>query len=398
MSGEKPRRGDLVAVTGATGFVGQAVLMAAGRHQLDVRALTRRKQRLRGGVEWVDGDLADVPALKRLMDGASAVIHIAGVVNAPDAAGFEEGNVQGTLRVIEAAHEMGVSRLIHVSSLAAREPQLSMYGASKLRGEKLVRASGLDWSVVRPPAVFGPRDTEMLELFRLARRGVIPLPPPGHLSIIHVADLAELLLALLPSGEDVTRKVFEPDDGEPGGWTHVALARAIGAAVHEPLWKVAGSQFLLTDDGAIERTASRGLRDGCFVNASGHPDPEGAFIELAVPSFNDIRLRTITLPRRAVERSPAESASAAIGAAVREKPVRPLSLSPGIVRLAARADRLLRGKKAKLTPDRARYICHPDWTVSEEARPPASLWRPRIDTREGLQATAAWYREAGWLK
>ncbi|KUR70249.1 epimerase [Novosphingobium fuchskuhlense] len=313
MSGEKPRRGDLVAVTGATGFVGQAVLMAAGRHQLDVRALTRRKQRLRGGVEWVDGDLADVPALKRLMDGASAVIHIAGVVNAPDAAGFEEGNVQGTLRVIEAAHEMGVSRLIHVSSLAAREPQLSMYGASKLRGEKLVRASGLDWSVVRPPAVFGPRDTEMLELFRLARRGVIPLPPPGHLSIIHVADLAELLLALLPSGEDVTRKVFEPDDGEPGGWTHVALARAIGAAV-------------------------------------------------------------------------------------REKPVRPLSLSPGIVRLAARADRLLRGKKAKLTPDRARYICHPDWTVSEEARPPASLWRPRIDTREGLQATAAWYREAGWLK
>jgi hypothetical protein len=87
--------------------------------------------------------------------------------------------------------------------------------------------------------------------------------------------------------------------------TLALAALAIGAAVHEPLWKVAGSQFLLTDDGAIERTASRGLRDGCFVNASGHPDPEGAFIELAVPSFNDIRLRTITLPRRAVERSPA---------------------------------------------------------------------------------------------
>lgn len=305
--------GELVAVTGATGFVGQAVLMAAGRQQLDVRALTRRKQRLRGGVEWSLGDLADKDALKRLMEGASAVIHIAGVVNAADAAGFEEGNVQGTLRVIEAAHEMGVPRMVHVSSLAAREPQLSVYGASKLRGEKLVRASGLDWTVVRPPAVFGPRDTEMLELFRLARRGIIPLPPPGRLSVIHVADLAELLLALLPSSEDTTHRMFEPDDGKTGGWTHVALAEAIGEAV-------------------------------------------------------------------------------------RSKPVRPLSLSPRVVGLAARADRLLRGKKAKLTPDRARYICHPDWTVSDGAQPPAAIWHPRIDTREGLHATAAWYREAGWLK
>lgn len=307
------REGDLVAVTGATGFVGQAVLMAAGRHRIEVRALTRRKQRLRGGVEWIDGDLADKAALKRLMQGASAVIHIAGVVNAPDAAGFEEGNVQGTLRVIEAAHEMGVGRMVHVSSLSAREPELSIYGASKLRGEKLVRASGLDWTVVRPPAVFGPRDTEMLDLFRLARRGVIPLPPPGRLSVIHVDDLAELLLALLPSSEETTHQIFEPDDGEPGGWTHVRLAQAIGAAV-------------------------------------------------------------------------------------RGKPIRPISLSPGIVRLAARADRLLRGRKAKLTPDRARYICHPDWTVGEGAQPPRALWHPRIDTREGLKATAAWYREAGWLK
>ena len=305
--------GQLVAVTGATGFVGQAVLLAAGRMGIDVRALTRRKQRLRGGVEWVDGDLSDKAALERLMEGASAVIHIAGVVNAPDPAGFEEGNVQGTLRVIEAAHAMGVSRMIHVSSLSAREPQLSVYGASKLRGERLVRASGLDWTVVRPPAVFGPRDTEMLDLFRLARKGVVPLPPPGRLSVIHVADLAALLLALLPRSEETTHQVFEPDDGEPGGWTHVSLAHAIGAAV-------------------------------------------------------------------------------------REKPIRPLSLSPGVVKLAARADRMVRGKKAKLTPDRASYICHPDWTVSEGAQPPVSLWRPRIDTREGLHATATWYREAGWLK
>ena len=96
-------------------------------------------------------------------------------------------------------------------------------------------------------------------------------------------------------------EVFVPSGGVLGLLSVVA----IGAAVHEPLWKVADSQFLVIDDGAIERTASRGLRDGCFVNASGTPDPDGAFIELAVPSFNTIGLRTIILPRRAVERSPA---------------------------------------------------------------------------------------------
>ena len=335
------KRDELVAVTGATGFVGQAVLFAAGLHGIDVRALTRRKQQLRGGVEWVDGDLADTEALKRLMQGASAVIHIAGVVNAPDAAGFDEGNVQGTLRVIEAAHTMGVSRVVHVSSLAAREPQLSLYGASKLRGEKLVRASGLDWTVVRPPAVYGPRDTEMLELFRLARHGEEPRlseeaaaggadleaqrvdkpEAPVQIRLVqarlvvhehHVADLAQLLLLLVPSGEEVTHQMFEPDDGEPGCWTHVRLAHAIGAA----------------------------------------------------------------LDRR----------------------IRPLSLSLRMVGRAARADRMVRGRNAKLTPDRARYMCHPDWTVGEGLMPPPSLWRPRIDTPEGLRATATWYHEAGWLK
>ena len=110
-------------------------------------------------------------------------------------------------------------------------------------------------------------------------------------------------------------------------------ALAIGAAVHEPLWKVAGSQFLLTDDGAIERTASRGLRDGCFVNASGHPDPEGAFIELAVPSFNGIRLRTITLPRRTVARSLAVRADRRSRLAMHTDPLR-RCLPPCTVRLS----------------------------------------------------------------
>ena len=64
---------------------------------------------------------------------------------------------------------------------------------------------------------------------------------------------------------------------------------------------------------------------------------------------------------------------------------------------AARLDRLLRGKRAKLTPDRVGYMCHPDWVSRPDKAPPRELWRAEISTREGLIATAAWYREQGWL-
>ena len=153
-----------IAVTGATGFVGQALLDRAEQQGIPVKALTRRSQERRAGVEWVRGDLDAKAALRKLVRGSEAVIHVAGVVNAPDAAGFEAGNVTGTLNVIEACLAEGVRRLVHVSSLSAREPDLSVYGASKARAEKLVAASGLDWTLVRPPAIYGPRDTEMFDL------------------------------------------------------------------------------------------------------------------------------------------------------------------------------------------------------------------------------------------
>ena len=302
---------ELLAITGATGFVGQAVLEYAARAGIEVRALTRRPQEARAGVEWVQGDLSDRRALQRLVGKASVVLNIAGVVNAPDPQGFEDGNVWGTLNVVNAALDAGVPRFIHVSSLSAREPELSVYGKSKLRGEKVVKASSLDWTVVRPPAVYGPRDTEMFELFKLAKRGIMPLPPQGHLSLIHVSDLARFLLALIPGDEDVTHLTFEPDDGTPGGWTHSGLAKAIGMAMG--------------------------------------------------------------------------------------KRVTALNLPAGMLRLGAKLDARFRGAGAKLTLDRVGYMCHPDWRVGEGNQPPPTLWTPQVETQVGLHATAAWYREAGWL-
>jgi len=221
----------LIAVTGATGFVGQSLLDVAASMGIGVRALARRVPAPRQGVTWVQGDLQDRAALAKLVEGTEAVIHVAGVVNAADPAEFDRANVDGTAAVLDAARAAGVPRFVFVSSLSAREPDLSRYGASKARAELHVRASGLDATIVRPPAIYGPRDREMFELFRAARYGVVPVPAGGRASMIHVEDLARLLLALISGGEGVTGETFEPDDGVAQGWAHQDMARAIGAAV-----------------------------------------------------------------------------------------------------------------------------------------------------------------------
>lgn len=302
-----------IALTGGTGFVGKAVVDQALTTGHSLAALTRQPQEPRDGITWVPGDLADRKALATLVRGCDAVVHVAGVVNAPDPQGFEAGNVMGTMNLIETALAEGVRRFVFVSSLSAREPGLSAYGASKARAEKLVMASGLDWTIVRPPAIFGPNDREMLDLFRAAKWGFVPVPAQGRASVIHVADLARLLLALADAdaGMETVGAIYEPDDGRLGGWGHHDLAQAIGGAVGR-------------------------------------------------------KPRIFGLSRATMER-------------------------------AAKLDGMLRGPRAKMTLDRAAYFSHPDWIVSLGAKVPSALWSPRVDTREGLRATAAWYRSAGWL-
>ncbi len=243
----RKRKGSL-AVTGATGFVGGRVLdLASG----PIRALARRPQPPRDGVEWVMGDLADRGALARLCDGADAVIHIAGVVNAADKSGFDFGNVAGTANMLGAA---GVRRFVQVSSLAARMPQLSMYGGSKAAADKLVEASETDWVIVRPPAVYGPGDREMLALFRLARWR-LALAPRGRLSLIHVDDLARSLLALARSGPSGV--VLEIDDGRIGGYGHDEFGRLVGAGLGRGVLAIPAPPPLLRAAAGVGTLAAR---------------------------------------------------------------------------------------------------------------------------------------------
>jgi nucleoside-diphosphate-sugar epimerase len=219
-----------LAITGGTGFVGSHLIDIAAAAGHEVAALTRREQPPRDRVTWVDGDLHSPDALEKLVDCADAVIHSAGLISARSAAEFEKVNVEGTLTMLAAATAGGIRRFVHVSSLAAREPKLSLYGASKARSEELVLSSGLDWTIVRPPAVYGPGDRETLELFRMAKLGLMLMPPKGRVSVIHADDLARLMLTLaIPDAPSQTQ--IEPDDGRHGGWTHRQFAQALGEAV-----------------------------------------------------------------------------------------------------------------------------------------------------------------------
>jgi uncharacterized protein YbjT (DUF2867 family) len=248
--------GDIpIAITGATGFVGQAVLDETMHRNQPANALVRRaSDHKHTRVEWVLGDLANAHALGHLVAGTKALIHIAGLTNTPDPADFDAANVAGTANVIAAAKQNGVKRFVFVSSLSARKPELSAYGASKAAAEDLVRDSGLDWTIVRPPAVYGPRDSDMFELFRTARMGVVPLPPGGATSIIHVTDLARLLLDLVDAQPAlVQKKIFEPDDGREGGWSHKEMAKAIGDAVGQRVFAPHLPRAVLQSAAALDK-------------------------------------------------------------------------------------------------------------------------------------------------
>ena len=241
-----------LAITGATGFVGGRLLEQALAAGHEVRALTRRPQQPCDGVSWIAGTLDDRASLELLAKGADAMIHVAGVINAPDPAGFEAANVMGTSAVLAAAEHAQIKRFVHVSSLSAREPKLSAYGASKAGSEALVAASSLPHAIVRPPAVYGPGDKETFELFRMAKRGIVLLPPEGRLSLIHVDDLARLLLALADPAAPAGLMV-EPDDGRHGGWSHAEFGRALGKALGRTVATVSMSRPILDLFAKVDR-------------------------------------------------------------------------------------------------------------------------------------------------
>jgi nucleoside-diphosphate-sugar epimerase len=281
-----------VAVTGATGFLGSHLVAALCRAGFSASCLVRGAARggdLRdAGCDVVAGDLDDPAALARLVAGAEVIFHVAGLVAARDEDSFFRVNRDGTARMIEAARHAPLRRFVYVSSLAVSGPArlgapvaddgtaapVTPYGRSKQAGEDAVRASGLPFTILRPPAVYGPADRQFLRLFRLARLGVLPLLGDGtqELSLVHVHDLAAGALAAAESpvcaqgtyhithGEIVSQRALLAAVGEATG-RRARLVPMPAALVRQVLrvsgtWgRLRGTPTLLSPDKAPELLA-----------------------------------------------------------------------------------------------------------------------------------------------
>lgn len=247
----------LVAVTGATGFLGRHLVRELADDGWRVRILARRDAihpLWRGlEVEVVLGDLGDEAALDRLCRDAELVVHCAGLTKAWTAAAFNAVNVEGTRRVAERTG----GRMLLVSSLSAREPDLSDYAASKRGGEDAARALlGERITIVRPPALYGPGDPETLPLFQLAASSpVLPLlSSDARIAMMHVQDAARQIAALAKlTGAHVISLADRRPDGY--SWREV-LQTAADTFGRKPKF-VKIPQLALTAIAAVGRLASR---------------------------------------------------------------------------------------------------------------------------------------------
>lgn len=216
-----------IALTGATGFIGGALARRLETIGWQIRALVRPASlgaRYAGtATQWIEGDLEDIDSLRRLVNNdVYAVVHCAGAVRGASQAQFDGVNVDGVARLVQAAREQHqMPRFLLISSLAAREPHVSPYAASKRHGEDTLAATGGDmsWAVLRPSAVYGPGDKELLPLFRWIGRGIAPIlgSRSARFSLLYVEDLAEAVVQWLNSDTN-ERRAFELHDGHPEGY------------------------------------------------------------------------------------------------------------------------------------------------------------------------------------
>jgi len=188
-------------------------------------------ERLPGACEQVPVELTDIDGLADIVAACDAVIYCAGSVRGRSPGDFSAANINGLRAMLEALKRVPEAPpLLLFSSLAATRPELSDYSFSKHAGEQLL----LDypsqaWSILRPPAVYGPGDKEMLPILKMARRGLLAHAGPAdqRLSLLHVDDLARAALAWLTSWQQCRQKAYCIDDGQPGGYDWPAIGEAV---------------------------------------------------------------------------------------------------------------------------------------------------------------------------
>ena len=237
-------------VTGSTGFIGSHLVEVLVRQGFQVTCLVRKTSDLRWlkhllnadseSIQLVTADIGDYDTLAQLVKDTNLVFHLAGLTKAPDAATYDRVNVQGTKNLIKAClrKNSDLDRFVYCSSLAAMGPcssatpmtedaspqPLTDYGRSKLKGEYVTYeyASRLPITIIRPPAVYGPRDTDVFLYFQFVDRGLMPTLGNEErlLSLVHVKDLVAGIYAAAASKLAIGEAYFLTD-GALHSWNDV---------------------------------------------------------------------------------------------------------------------------------------------------------------------------------
>jgi len=232
----------LIALTGATGFVGRYVVEELVRQNIPVRVLVRSQTKADwlDGVEVCTGSLEEPKALAALVEGAETIIHCAGAIKAKNLNQFNEINVVAMKRLIKACVDANISRFIHISTMAAREPKVSDYAASKREGEHALHrhAGKMKWVILRPPAVYGPRDKATLPLMKmfLGRIAFIPGNTKSRISLIFVQDLACAIVVAATSKKFKSKMTHELHDGRHEGYSWKDLALLASESTGRKIW------------------------------------------------------------------------------------------------------------------------------------------------------------------
>ncbi len=256
-----------IAITGATGFIGGALTTRLKSAGWRIRALVRSgsdHKRLNGTpVEWITGDLGDRESLQRLVVGSDAIVHCAGAVRGGGQQDFDRVNAEGVERIVQVAAEQNVKpRFLLISSLAAREPQLSYYAASKQKGEQALTSYSGDmfWGVFRPPAVYGPGDQEMRPLFQWMLRGLAPLigSDKNRLSLLYVEDLVDAIVCWLDNGKQ-SQRLYELHDGHPGGYSWQEIIEVVEGIRGRSICRVNIPVFFVNMIASVNLTVAKTL-------------------------------------------------------------------------------------------------------------------------------------------
>ena len=203
-----------------------------------VRPEKHPDKRLPPGCEQVPVGLTDVEKLTGIVAGCKAIIYCAGSVRGRSSADFAYANIDGVQAMLDALQGSGTTPpMLLLSSLAASRPKLSDYAYSKYAGEQLLcNKAHYPWTILRPPAVYGPGDREMLPLLKMIRRGLLAHAGPvdQRLSFLHVDDLTSAMISWLSSWENCLHETYAIDDGKHTGYDW----NEIGGAVSDKRFRV----------------------------------------------------------------------------------------------------------------------------------------------------------------